>query len=793
MMKTHIPPIFALSLLMSVSSALAAPPRQLKAVPFTSVKLTDKFWAPRVQRNLDVTLPHCFRECEITGRISNFDKAAGKMAGDHEGYMFNDSDVYKVLEAAAYSLQYKRDPAVEKKCDDIINRIAAAQQPDGYLYTYYTVRKELNLRHTNEANMHETYCAGHLIEAGVAYFQATGKRKLLDVSIRLANYYDRLYGPGKRHEATGHEEIELALVKLYRLTGEQRYLNLARFFVEERGHATGGRTLQGEYSQDHIPVRQQREIVGHAVRAMYLYCAVADLAAITGDKGYIRTMDSIWPDVTERKMYITGGIGPSGSNEGFTTAYDLPNDSAYAESCAAIALALWNERMTLLYADSKYADVVERCMYNGLLSGISLKGDTFFYVNPLGTRGGQRRQSWFDCACCPPNLARFLPTVGGLVYATTDADLYVNHYMGNTGRMAVGKTPVTVAQATIYPWDGHVTLTVSPTRPKSFTLRLRVPGWCQGPTTSETLYRIKGKPASGAVTVSVNGKSVTPVRIAKGYALISRTWRKGDVVTYNMPMPVRRVHANPKVKYDTGKVALQRGPVVYCLEDVHNAGRARHMAVPPDAPITAKVRPNLLGGVAVLSGSCVSQASMQDAAAPAKFTAVPYYAWDNRELGGMAVWLPEDPKSLPAPKAPTLASRSKLTWSYMHADATAANSLMEPSNSNDAETPHMDWWPHNGTTEWLQYTFPEAATVKGVEVYWFQDYPSGGCALPATWHVEYLDGGEWKPVESAGAYGVEKDQYNRVEFAPVTTGALRLVVDSRKDLSSGVYQWRVID
>jgi hypothetical protein len=780
-------------LLISVSAAVAAPPPQLKAVPFTSVKLTDKFWAPRVQRNLDVTLPHNFMECEITGRISNFDKAAGKMAGEHEGYMFNDSDVYKVLEAAAYSLSQRRDPAVEKKCDDIINRIAAAQQPDGYLYTYYTVRKELNLRHTNEANMHETYCAGHLIEAGVAYYQATGKRKLLDVSIRLANYYDRLYGPGKRHEAPGHEEIELALVKLYRLTGEKRYLKLAQFFVEERGHPNGGRRLQGEYSQDNIPVRQQREIQGHAVRAMYLYCAVADLAAITGDTGYMRTMDSIWPDVTERKMYITGGIGPSGSNEGFTTAYDLPNDSAYAESCAAIALALWNERMTLLNGDGKYADVVERCMYNGLLSGISLKGDSFFYVNPLGTRGGQRREAWFGCACCPPNLARFLPTVGGLAYATTDNDLYVSHYMGNIGKMAVGKTPVTVTQATNYPWDGRVKLSVSPTRPKAFTLRLRVPGWCQGPTTSETLYRIKGKPASGAVTISVNGKAVSPVRIVKGYALVARTWRRGDVVTYDMPMPVRRVHANPKVKYDEGKVALQRGPVVYCVEDVDNAKRARHMVVPANAAITAKARPDLLGGVTVLMGSCISQATMQDAAGPAKFTAVPYYAWDNREVGGMALWLPEDPKALPAPKAPTLASRSKLSWSSMHADRTAVNSLMEPRNSNDAETPHMDWWPRNGTTEWLQYTFPESATVKGVEVYWFQDSPNGGCALPASWHIEYRDAGEWKPVQGAGAYSVEKDKYNHVEFSPVTTDALRLVVDSQPNLSSGVYQWRVLN
>ncbi|HEY3268172.1 MAG TPA: beta-L-arabinofuranosidase domain-containing protein [Armatimonadota bacterium] len=772
--------------------AAAAPPSQLKPVPFTSVTITDAFWAPRIQRNLEVTLPHNFQECEATGRISNFDKAAGKMAGEHEGYMFNDSDVYKVLEGAAYTLAYRRDPALEAKCDSIIDRIAAAQQPDGYLYTYYTIRKELNLRHTNEANMHETYCAGHLIEGAVAYFQATGKRKFLDVAIRLADYYDRLYGPGKRRDAPGHEEIELALVKLYRLTGQKRYLNLARFFVEERGHADGGRALQGEYSQDHIPVRQQREIQGHAVRAMYLYCGVADLAAISGDPGYLKTMDSIWPDVVDRKMYITGGIGPSGSNEGFTTAYDLPNDSAYAESCAAIALALWNQRKTLLYADGKYADVVERCMYNGLLSGVSLSGDRFFYGNPLGSRGGYQRSAWFACACCPPNLVRYIPTVGGLVYATTPTDLYVNHYMGNTGRMQVRNTSVTVTQVTRYPWDGAVKLTVAPVRPTPFTLRLRIPGWCQGPTVSSTLYRLQGMPASGAVTLKVNGKPARGMRVEKGYACVTRTWKRGDVVSWTMPMPVRRVHANPKVKYDIGKVALQRGPVVYCFEDVDNANRARRMAIPAGARITTKARPDLLGGVTVLNGQCIAQVTPGAAPSEASFTAVPYFAWDNRTPGGMAVWAPENPGALPAAMPPTIASASKASWSFMHVDAASINDQLAPRSSNDAETPHMDFWPHSGTTEWLQYTFAAPATVKGAEVYWFVDYPGGGCGAPASWHIEYRVGDAWKPVEANGPYAVEKDRLNRTEFKPVQTDALRLVVDCQRDLSAGVYEWRVL-
>lgn len=772
------------------AASMAAP---LKPVPFTDVHLEDAFWSPRVQTNLRSTLPHNLEQLESTGRLRNFDRAAGKLDGDFEGIFFNDSDVYKVLEGAAYTLAQKRDADLERRVDAVIDRIVAAQQADGYLYTYYTVRKELDKRHTDEAMMHETYCAGHLIEAAVAYHQATGKRKFLDAAIRLADYYDRLYGPGKKHDAPGHQEIELALVKLYNHTGNKRYLDLATFFVEERGHANGGRKLQGDYSQDHLPVRQHREIQGHAVRAMYLYCGVTDLAAISRDPGYIQTLNSIWHDVVDRKMYVTGGLGPSGSNEGFTTAYDLPNDSAYAETCAAIAMALWGQRMAILHRDARYADVTERAMYNGLLSGVSLKGDTFFYVNPLGSRGSHHRQPWFACACCPPNVVRLIPTVPGYAYATTDSEVYVNHFMGSTAKMTVGHVPVQIRQVTQYPWEGQVRFTVTPQKPTRFTMRLRVPGWVQGITMPDDLYRLAGKPAKGAVSVKINGKPLTAFNISRGYVLLNREWKPGDVVDYTMPMTARRIYTHPNVKADVGRVALQRGPIVYCLEDEDNNGYARSLAITQKTDIRAAFRPALLGGVTVLQGTGVTLSPETAKPKPVTFTAIPYYAWDNRAPGGMAVWVPENEKDLPVPTPPTVATRSQLTSSYTHADAKAPNDGLVPKSSFDTDTPQMDWWPHNGATEWLQYDFTTPTTVSGAEVYWFQDHPSGGCAVPASWRVEYRENGAWKPVEAPSAYGVEKDQFNRVTFHPVKTDGLRLVVTSQENLSAGLYEWRVME
>ncbi|MGE5610199.1 MAG: glycoside hydrolase family 127 protein, partial [Bacillota bacterium] len=712
-------------------SAIAAEREQLSPVPVKAVQLQDSFWAPRIKLNHEAVIPHNIKFCETTGRIDNFSKAAGLMPGSFRGIYFDDSDVYKVLEGIAHSLAQRRDPELEKKIDEIIDKIAAAQRPDGYLYTFYTVRKELDKRWTNTKDMHEMYCAGHLIEAAVAYYQATGKRKFLDVAIKLADHIDSVFGPDKRHDVCGHEEIELALVKLYRTTNEKRYLKLAEYFINQRGNANG-RTRFGDYCQDDIPLRQRTEIAGHAVRAMYFFTGAADVASLTGDSELITVMDRIWHDVVDRKMYLTGGIGPSAQNEGFTVPYDLPNDSAYAETCAAIGMVFWNYRMALMTGDAKYADVMERAMYNGAISGVSLDGQKFFYVNPLASRGKHHRQAWFDCACCPTNMARFLPNIGGYMYATTEKDLYVNLYANSTACLKdCGKFPhVDVYQHTDYPWDEGISFDFkTASLSTKFTLHLRVPGWCKNPT------------------VSLNGKKIENPRIEKGYIVLTHGsdgygWNAGDYLRLKLPMPVQRVYADPHVKADVGRVALQRGPLVYCLEGVDNNGWVRNLVLSKDTQLTAEFRQDLLNGVTVIKGSATPRVNGQRNPQPVQFTAVPYYAWDNREPGQMIVWLAEDPAAAEVMPAPTIAAQSKPSASHTwHLDSPEAmNDQAEPATSNDPNIPRFTWWDHKGTTEWAQYDFKTPTKVSAVEVYWFDDSPSGGCRVPKSWRLLYKDG-----------------------------------------------------
>ncbi len=761
--------------------------RQLTAVPFTAVKITDGFWAPRIRTNREKSLPHNFKWCERTGRFANFAKAGGLIDGKFEGIYFNDSDVYKVLEGAAYSLADRPDPALEKMVDDVIAKIASAQQPNGYLNSYYTL-VEPDKKWTNCRVRHELYCAGHMFEGAVAHYRATGKRTFLDVALRFADRIDELFGPGKRHDVPGHEEIELALVKLYQVTGEEKYLNLAKFFVDIRGDESK-RPIYGDYCQDHKPVRQQSEIVGHAVRAMYLYAGVADVAAYTGDKGYIAAMDRLWGDVVRRKMYITGGIGARHSGESFGAAHELPNDSAYAETCAAIGLALWAHRLNLMHGDAQYADVLERVIYNGALSGIDLSGEKFFYVNPLASSGRHHRQPFFGCACCPSNVVRFVPSVPGYVYATRDDGLCVNLYVAGTGEMAVKNTKVALTQQTRYPWDGRVRLTVDLAEPAEFDLRLRVPGWCEG------------------ATIAVNGKPFDRVALEKGYAPIRRPWKSGDVVELDLPMPIRRIEAHPAVTADAGRVALQRGPVVYCFEAVDNDGRVSNIMLPHDPQLTAEHRDDLLGGVTVIT------ATARDGR---KITAVPYHAWDHRQPGEMIVWVRQDGKARDAgtddpawkdalyrPLDPTtlgpsiplsIAETSTVTTSHCWAHDTPAalNNLAEPKSSNDHDIPRLTWWDHLGTTEWVQYEFESARKVSAMEVYWFDDERKPGkCRVPKSWRLLYKAGDGWKPVEGASAFGTALDKPNRVTFDAVETTALRIEVDLKPEFSGGVLQWKV--
>jgi len=614
---------------------------RLQAVPFTNVTIADEFWAPRIATNRKVTIPYAFKKCEQTGRISNFAKAAGLMEGKFEGIYFNDSDLYKVIEAAAYSIKSYRDPELEKYVDGIIDKIAAAQWPDGYLYTFYSVpHRQPEKRWTDIPHKHELYCAGHFFEAAVAYYQATGKRKILEVAIKLADCIDSVFGPDKKRAVPGHEEIEIGLVKLYRVTDNQKYLNLAKFFLDERGRAHG-RKLQGTYSQDHKPVVEQSEAVGHAVRAGYLYCGMADVAALTGDSDYIRALERVWQNVVGKKLYITGGIGARRGGESFGNDYELPNKTAYGETCAAIANAMWNHRMFLLHCDAKYIDVLERIIYNGFLSGISLSGDRFFYPNPLASDGKYQRSPWFGCACCPTNIVRFIPSLPGYAYAHKAGRIYVNLFIGGTATIKMDHNPVKLVQQTRYPWQPDVKITVEPQRSEEFAIYVRIPGWAQNRPVPSDLYRYLNK-SPEKITLKVNGKPIA-MDMEKGFARLRRKWKKGDFIELHLPMPIRRVLCHENVKDNVGKVALQRGPIVYCAEGLDNGGQVHNLVLPDDVPLKAEYRKDLLGGIGVIRGQAQSRYSSKDGkytvTKEQDFMAIPYYAWAHRGAGPMVVWL----------------------------------------------------------------------------------------------------------------------------------------------------------
>jgi len=626
-------------------------------IPLTDVAIDDRFWAPRLRLNRERTIPYQYEQCKETGRIDalRLDWRPGQEPVPH---IFWESDVAKWLEAASYSLATHPDPELDALVDGTIALLAGAQQPDGYLNVYFTVVKP-GRRWTDLRDAHELYCAGHLIEAGVAHYQATGKTALLDVVRRYADHIDTVFGtgPGQKRGYCGHEEIELALVKLYRATGEDRYLRLARYFVDERGTrpyyfdleaadrgAPGffepdltGSNLRAnrEYNQAHRPVREQTEAVGHAVRAMYLYCAMADLAGETGDASLLDACKRLWDNLCSRRMYLTGGIGTSAANEGFTRDDDLPNETAYCETCAAIGLVFWAHRLAQLEPDARYADVLERALYNGVISGVSHDGTRFFYANPLASRGDVTRQEWFGCACCPPNLARLLASLGAYVYAVGPDDVAVHLYVQSSARLTVKGQTVTLRQHTDYPWDGTVAIDVAVEQPTTFGLRLRVPDWCRD------------------VTLRVDGQDIDLTHhLERGYARIERQWRGGERVELALPMPVERVYAHPNVEADAGLVALQRGPLVYCLEEADNPVALHRVALPREASLSAHMDEDLLGGATVVT----AQASIADdtgwngtlyrpeppTARPLSITAVPYHAWDNRGQGQMRVWLRED-------------------------------------------------------------------------------------------------------------------------------------------------------
>ncbi len=658
-------------LVLLVLAAAGTPARQpaapsgypIMAVPLADVRVTNGFWQHRLETNRTVTIPHIMRENEETGRVANFLKAAGRQTGEYEGQRYNDTDVYKVIEAASDSLVEHPDPALEKKIDDLIAIIAAAQQPDGYLYNPRDVDPKNPApgagpeRWSSLHTSHELYDMGHMIEAAVAHHRATGTRTFLDVAIEAADLIGRVFGPDARHDAPGHEEIELALVKLYRATGDRKYLDEAKFFLDQRGRphtAPPVRFPRGNrffmyndlsYRQDQTPVVDETRAVGHAVRAMYLLSGMTDVAALLGDTAYGQVADRLWRDITSKRIYVTGGLGSNYRTEAFGDDYALPN-RAYAETCASVGGLLWYHRMFLREGDASYLDVFERTLYNGYLSGVSLAGDTFFYQNPLESDGTRARQAYFDVACCPANLARLMAQLPGLVYAQRDREVYVTLFVGSAATLEVGGVKTAIAQQTGYPWDGDVAISVNPAAPVEFTLAVRIPGWARGDAMPTSLYRfatpdvVPGfSPASTQPTLTVNGRPVDLTHLDKGFARITRRWQKGDRVELRLPMAARRVVADDRVEADHGKAAIERGPLVYAVEAVDNGGAVANLRLPLDATLEAALRPDLLDGVVEVKGK--GEAIGEDGTASARtIVAVPYFAWANRGKGQMAVWIP---------------------------------------------------------------------------------------------------------------------------------------------------------
>jgi len=772
----------------------------IQPVPFTQVHLHDHFWAPKIAVNNKVTIPYTLQKCRETGRIDNFLKAAGKMpVGKITEYPFDDTDLYKLIEGASYSLQVEPDPQMDRTLDTLISIIAEAQEPDGYLYTFRTMKPEKlhpwispNRWEKDPDLSHELYNSGHLYEAAVAHYLATGKKSLLNVAIKNADLLIKDFGPGKAAYFPGHQVVEMGLARMYRVTGKREYLDLAKFFLDIRGD---GKIKGEEYSQSHKMVTDQHEAVGHAVRAAYMYTGMADVAALTGNREYVSAINDIWKDVMEHKLYLTGGIGATGHGEAFGAAYDLPNMSAYAETCASIANVYWNSRMFLMNGDAQYIDVMERILYNGLLSGISLSGDKFFYPNPLASMGQHQRSAWFSCACCISNMTRFMPSVPGYVYAQRGNSIYVNLYVANNAEINLPVGKVAISQETEYPWKGNVRLLVNQSPAQSFTVMMRIPGWAKQEAVPGSLYEFlqKQKPA---IEVKLNGKPVT-YTIDKGYISLNRKWKKGDRVDISLPMEIEKVLANDKVKDDQQRFALQRGPLVYCLEGADNLDSAvRNIVVPQSAEFSASFEPQLLNGVMVLQAKGTSTKRQVNSDALIRSTqtvkAIPYYSWNNRGAGEMEVWIPYN-ESVAQPKpAPTIASLSKVSSSQRNARMLKGiNDQYDPKDSQDHNSVYLHWWPKKNTLEWIQYDFAQSGKVSESTVYWFDDAPFGGCRLPKSWRVLYLDGDQWKPVEVLGDYELSKDRYNTVRFKPVDTRSLRLEIQLPEEHSSGIHEWIV--
>ena len=781
----------------------------IKEVPFTQVHLSDNFWSQRIQTNRTVSIPSAFRECEKNGRFDNFALAAGMIKGEHKGdFSFDDTDPYKVIEGASYALAANYDKKLDHYLDSVIAIIAAAQEEDGYLTTCVTNRCTRlsgwwGTRRWEKINSHELYNSGHLIESAVAHYQATGKRTFLNVAIKNADLICKTFGAeeGKIHRPSGHPIVEMALCKLYKVTGKKAYLDMAKYFVEETGRCTDGHK-PSMYSQDHMPILQQEEIVGHAVRAGYLYSGVADVAALTGDQAYFDALCRIWNNMASKKLFITGGMGSRPQGEGFGPNYELYNHTAYCETCASIANVYWNYRMFLATGESKYVDVYERALYNGVMSGVSLSGDKFFYDNPLESMGQHERARWFGCACCPGNVTRFVASIPHYVYATRQDDIFVNLYVQGKADINTLYNKVSLTQTTQMPWEGDVTIDVNPKKSKTFAIRLRIPSWTLDRPVANDLYTFtdKGK----GMDVSVNGQKVSAQQ-EDGYLVITRKWKKGDRIQLSLPMDVRKVIANDNVEDDRGKMALQRGPIVYCLEGVDQEGQTVFdKFILKDSKIFCHYEASLLNGVVTLLGTAGSL-DRDGHLRKVSFKAIPYSTWNNRGASQMAVWIPTSPQYATAMPDSTIASKARCVTLQRaiqndapeSADqegwAWGVNDQWEPKRSSDVSKPYHYWWLKFGGEVNIAYKFEEPTEVNNVQVYWLDfDHYDGNFRVPASWRLSYLtEDNRWVDVEALSPYTVRKDCYNSVDFKPVTTKGLKITATLQEKQSGGILEWKV--
>jgi len=744
-MKLTLGLILAVLSLALFAAQIGKPIYTLEPVPLTDVNITDQFWAPKIEVNRTVSIRHLFEKF-----------------GDRS------YDNPRLIEAASYVVAKSPDPELAQTLEKMVdNEIAATER---------RLRDPIRI-------------SGYFYEAAVAYYHATGSRRMLETAIKAFDALEAGYGPGKKTYISGHEGMKIGLLAMYRETGDRRYAQLAQFFLDERGKddypRTGEYAIDRTYAQDDKPVIQQREAEGHAVRATYLYIPFTDIASLTGGPNYNRAIDSIWQDAVYRKTYVTGSIGSIRFHEQYGQPYELPNLSGWNETCASYGNFVWNQRMFLLHRDARFADLMERVLYNGFLDGVSLKGNRFFYQNPLMSYGNYERFDWIDTPCCPPNVVRLIASLGKYIYAHNDDELYINLFIGSDAHVTMGGKRVRLAQQTRYPWDGDIKIHVDPDQHRDFTVYVRIPGWTGDQVMAGDLYRFLDS-GHALVTLKINGRVINP-SMANGYAKIRREWKSGDSIELSMPMPVRRILADSRVKDDAGLVALERGPLVYCAEWADNGGHALNLVVPDSTQFRTEFRQNILNGVEVITGKIPAVVRRKDGGSVTEshdLIAIPYYAWANRGMGEMAVWLPRTaekaaalPIQLPANVAQVKSSdgieKQWTGYNDQNDDISAVYDGIDPLSSADESHRYFRMRPPVGERAWVEYDLQRPATISTASVYFVDD--KRFCKLPASWRVLYKDGAEWKPIPAE--YFVDKDKFNSVTFPPVTTSAMRLEVE----------------